>query len=165
MSRRTSRRESGAALLVAMLLLVLMGAIGLATLETAMHDRQVAGLGNRSATAFYSAEAGGAEGRRLIRTVTRRGDTPAFPTQGAPTSLGDSSLHPYGQPSYYGDPRVANPIRYVGDGGLYAQGGNLRLGGQKFVKTLWQINVIGEAGSGAAACVENVQTKILRKGY
>ena len=61
------RRESGSALLVAMLLLALMGVIGLASLNTVMRDRQVAGFQNQAQTALYAADAGIAEGLDVLR--------------------------------------------------------------------------------------------------
>ena len=71
MDRRT-RREGGAALLVAMLMLVLMGMIGLASMDTVMRDRQVAGFQNLAQTALYAADAGGTDGagRRLWRRAS-----------------------------------------------------------------------------------------------
>ena len=46
------------ALLMTMLLLILMGMIGLASLDTVMRDRQVAGYQNLAQTAHYAADAG-----------------------------------------------------------------------------------------------------------
>jgi Tfp pilus assembly protein PilX len=64
---RRIRRQEGAALLVAMLLLALMGVIGLASLNTVMRDRQVAGFQSQSQTALYAADAGLAEGLNVLR--------------------------------------------------------------------------------------------------
>lgn len=149
------------ALLVTALLLVLMGALVLASLDVVTREQQVAGFHKRSVTAFYAAEAGAAEARRLVRSVGARSATPAL----AGASLGDSTVYEHGQPSYSGDPDAANPIRWIKDGTIYAQGGNLRMGGQKFVKTLWQINVVGRAPGGSRARIEVVESKILSKGY
>ena len=52
------KREQGAALLVAVLLLALMGIVGLASMETVTRDRQVAGYQSRAQTALYAAEGG-----------------------------------------------------------------------------------------------------------
>lgn len=159
------RREAGSALFVTMMFLVLMGALGLAGLDTVARDQEVAGLQNRAAIAFYAAEAGGAQARSLVRGVTSRSDTPAFPTQGAPALLGDGETRSHGVPSYYGDPAVTAPVRWIRDGLPYAQGGNLQMGGQQLVHTLWQIDVVGRNGGGAASQLELVETKVLSKGY
>lgn len=165
MSLRDVRNEGGSALLVTVMLLVLMGGLAMASLEIVTRDRQVAGFQNRSVTAFYAAEAGAAEGRSLVRTVSTRGALPDFPDAGDPETLGDSGTYEHGQPTYYGDPVFPDPVRYARDGQIYANGGNMRMGGQKFVKTLWQINVVGTATGGSRSRVEVVETKILSKGY
>lgn len=165
MAPRRTPGEAGSALLVTVMLLVLMGGLAMASLEIVSRDQQVAGFQNRSVTAFYAAEAGAARARSLVRTVTLRSDTPAFPDSDDPEELGDSGTYAHGQPAYLGDPDFANPIRYARDGQIYANGGNMRMGGQKFVKTLWQINVLGTAPGGSRSRVEVVETKVLSKGY
>ena len=57
------RRESGSALIVTVMLLLLLGVIGLSALDTVMRDQQVAGFQNRSTAAFYAAEAGLSRGQ------------------------------------------------------------------------------------------------------
>lgn len=172
--RPLRRREQGAAMFIAVLLLVLMGAMGLAAVEMAGRDRQAAGFQNRTRGAFYAAEAGAAHGRSLIRTVGSRADTPPLPQ----TNLGDlgaGNLYDYETqlPQYYGDPAFADPIRYARDGSV-AGGMNLQEGGTKFVNTLWQINVVGQSASAlgggfetraSTARVEVVETKVLASGY
>ena len=59
------RREQGSAMLIAVMMLVLMGLLGVAAMETAGEDQKIAGLTNRSRSAFYAAEAGAAHGRQL----------------------------------------------------------------------------------------------------
>jgi hypothetical protein len=162
------RREQGAALFVAVLMLALMGALGIAAMEAVTRDREAAGFYNRNKSAFYAAEAGASHGRSLVRTVTARTDLPGpFPTQGVPRPMGDVALYDRETqlPVYYGDPAFANPIRYVQEGGLYAAGGNLQLKGQKFTNTLWQINVEGMSPDGSTSRVEVMETKILTSGY
>lgn len=162
--------ESGSALFVAMMMLVLMGALGIAALDTVTTDAQVAGFQNRATSAFYAADAGAAEARSLIRNVWSRGATPAFHTETAPATLGDTTTYKYGLPSYFGDPAVAPdpPIRYAKDGsGAVAAnfGMNLQAKGQKLVETLWQINIEGQGPNGSRARVEVMESKILSKGY
>ena len=110
------RREQGVVMFVTVLLLVLMGALGLAALDAASRDRDAAGYYNRENAAFYAAEAGVSHARALIRGVGSTDELPAFPTQGAPQTLGDTSMYPAGGgsplPFYYGDPAVPNPLPF-----------------------------------------------------
>ena len=62
------RRESGTALLIAMLLMALMGVIGLSSLDTVMRDRQVAGNTSQAQSALYAADAGIAASLNILRT-------------------------------------------------------------------------------------------------
>ncbi len=131
MSVRTSHRgEAGAALLVAVMMLVLMGLIGLAALDTVTEDRQIAGFQNRARAAFYAAEAGIGTSKNLVRTAGERTSVPVLAT----TSLGDAAAYPHGAPSFSGDPDFANPVRYVRDGAPWSEGGDLRVGKQKLVQ-------------------------------
>jgi hypothetical protein len=125
-------------------------------------DRQVAGFQNRAKTAFYAAEAGASEGRALVRTVGSRTETPPL----NPRALGDMVLYDreFSVPSYGGDPAFANPVRYIGDG-VMAGGANLQMRGQKFVNTLWQINVQGQSPDGSTTRIEVVESKTLASGY
>ena len=161
------RRETGSALFVAVMMLMLMGGLGLAALDTVTRDRQVAGFQSRGKNAFYAADAAGAAARNQVRSVGSRSDKPAFPTQGAPQTLGDSTVYDREAtlPRYYGDPAVTDPIRYIRDGTPYMSGGNLKVGGQKLVHTLWQANVVGESAAGGATRIELMETKILSSGY
>jgi len=155
------KREEGAALLVAVLMLVLMGLIGLASLDTVTQDRRVAGFQSRARAAFYAADAGVGNAKSLVRTAADRTVTPAFPTK----NLGDAATYPNGQPSYQGDPAYANAVRYVKDGPPWAQGGDLRVGKQRLVNTLWQVNVEGNTTDGAMAKIESMVIKLLAAGY
>ena len=159
--------ERGSALFIAVMMLVLMGALGIVALDSVTTDRQVAGLQNRAIGAFYTAEAGLAEGRSLIEDVGSRSSTPTFHTQGSPQLLGDTALYARegSQPQYYGDPAFADPIRWIGDTGGGMPGGNLQVGKQKLMETLWQINVVGESATGARSRVEVVEVKVLSQGY
>jgi hypothetical protein len=154
--------QEGAALFVSVLILALMGALGIMAFNTVMVDRQVAGFQNRARTAFYAAEAGAAEGRALVRSVGSRTETPPL----NPRALGDTALYDreVAIPSYTGDPAFPNPVRYVGDG-VMAGGANLQMRGQKFVNTLWQINVQGQSPDGSTARLEVVESKTLASGY
>jgi hypothetical protein len=139
-----------------------MGALGIMAFNTVLVDRQVAGFQNRAKTAFYAAEAAAAEGRSLVRTVGSRTETPNL----NPRALGDAALYDreFALPSYSGDPAFPNPIRYIGESGV-AGGANLQTRGQKFVNTLWQINVRGQSPDGSTTRIEVMETKVLAQGY
>ena len=68
MDSQSRKREGGVALLVAMMMLVLMGMIGLASLETVMRDRQVTGFQTMAQSALYAADAGVADSLDILRT-------------------------------------------------------------------------------------------------
>jgi len=144
------------------MILALMGALGIMAFNTVLVDRQVAGFQNRARTAFYAAEAAASQGRSLVRTVGSRSDTPPL----NPRTLGDAALYDreFAQPRYAGDPAFPTPIRYIADGRL-AGGSNLQMKGQKFVNTLWQINVQGQSPDGSTTRIEVVETKVLASGY
>ncbi len=162
MSAKNPRQsESGVALLVAVMMLVLMGMIGIAALETVTQDRKVAGFQTRARAAFYAAEAGLGTSKNLVRTAGERTSIPVLAT----TNLGDAATYPHGRPSFRGDPEFANAVRYVRDGAPWAQGGDLRVGKQKLVNTLWQANVEGDTPDGAMARLEAMLTKLLSSGY
>ena len=167
--RREGRegREEGLALFVTVLMLVLMGGIALAALDTVARDRQVAGLQNRSRSAFYAGEAAVAEARSIVRQVSSRAALPAFYDETTPKQLGDSSLYDREgtQPRFYGDPDFPDPIRYAGESAGTGEGMNLSVQGQKLSSTLWQINVVGESADGSKARLEVVEAKVMSKGY
>ena len=136
---RNHRREQGSALFVSMLMLVLLGVVGLAALETVNQDHQVAHFLNRRRMAFYAAEAGVAV---ALNTLENTG-VPNLTT----TLLGDMTIYPYGQPSYTLDPTVPTPIEDLGTGG--ASGHNLAIGGSgpSFFVQYYRVNVQGQAPS------------------
>jgi hypothetical protein len=171
--REGTRRESGSAMLIAVMVLVLMGLMGLSAIDTASEDQQIAGLGNRSRSAFHAAEAGGAHARRLVAQADNRTDTPVLPA----TNLGDAPMYAryQTQPSYFPDPAPptggGNAIEYVEDAGPAA---GMNLANPKFVKTIWQINVVGQSPENAGglwgqrastARVEIREAKTLAAGY
>jgi type II secretory pathway pseudopilin PulG len=141
---RAARREQGAALLVAVLVLALMGIIGLSAMETVTRDRQVAGYQSRAQTALYAAEAGISLAMAMIddevsdraprgeagllewnpSVVVPPATEPDFPDQANAEVLGVDFPAP-GSPRFYMDPNAADPndalappqaIRYMGKG-------------------------------------------------
>ena len=118
--RTHSKHESGAALVVAVLLLAMLGVIGLASMEAVTRDRQVAGFQNRARVALYAADAGVAHAVGIIRaqaqTLAPGGEAalqnfnPAFPGKsGVANTLLGSQFPAPGSPSYGMDPAASNP--------------------------------------------------------
>lgn len=150
MSARTHARESGSALLVTVMLLLMLGLVGLAALGTTTRDQQVAGYQNRKKLALYAAEAGLAE---VFGEITTNAGIPALST----ASVGDTTLYPYGQPSYQPDPSVADPLKDLGTAPFPGMALNLGAGGlPTYQMNYWQIRVEGRAPGGSQARVEAV---------
>jgi len=157
--RHASRRSEGSALLVAVMMLVLMGLIGIAALDTMTKDRQVAGFQNRARLAFYAADAGVNTALNLVFNAKNRSAPPPLPL----TALGDAVIYPNGQPTFAGDPLVAKPIVYSKDGGP-VQGMNLQVPAQ-WVNTLWEVRVEGQTPDGGRYHLEAMATKMLDSNY
>jgi hypothetical protein len=142
------RRESGSALLVAVLMMALLGAIGLAGLEAASQDRQTAGAQNRKRVAFWAAEAGLAEARNDLRN----GGEPSLPSS---TAIGDSSLYPYGTPTYV--PEEQEDLGATGIPGFQLRtSGN----GPTYQLHRFRVRVRGQETGGTQARVEMVAQTI-----
>ena len=148
------RREQGSALLIAVLVLVLLGLLGLAALDTVRRDQQVAGFQNRSTVAFFAAEAGLA---KAFETLTTTG-TPTVP----PTSIGDPAVYPYGRPSYRPDTTVADPIDPIGTAAFPGTSINIGQGGAPTYQLgFWRIQVQGDGPAGSVARAEAVAGALL----
>lgn len=145
------RRQGGSALFVTVMMLVLMGFIGLASLDTVTADRKVAGFQTRARVALDAADAGVATGLATLLTdvdnihqlpgvAALEAYNPPFPA-GA-TAVGEAGSWPYGQPSFGRDPAVADAIDYLGSG---ANCDFITALEDKVVwrKSLWQIRVQG----------------------
>jgi hypothetical protein len=154
------RRRSGSALFVAVMMLVLMGFIGLASLDTVTADRQVAGFQTRARLALDAAEAGLATAlgglvgdvdniHALEGLAALDGYNPPFP--GGTTQVGESTSYAYGQPTFSQDPDVANAIDYLGSGSTCEVSVNgdgvplvaSEIGGATWRKSLWEVRVQG----------------------
>lgn len=147
--RDTGRREDGSALLVAVLLLVFMGVIGLSAMDTVSRDREVAGFTKRSRIAFYAAEAGAHTGLDLVRTAPSRFNPPPLPV----TPLGTAADYPEStQPQFQGDPDFAQPIRWLRD--VPMPGMKLGAGNTGFTAAYWVVNSQGTGPNGGNARVE-----------
>jgi hypothetical protein len=176
------RDERGAALLMAVLFLALMGIIGLASLDTVTRDRQVAGYQTRAQTALYAAEAGVNYGLALIRrdaqglagggegaledynpSDTGGGVPPEFPDLAHAEVLGTNFPAP-GPPRFYMDPNAADPndasaapqaIRYIGRGGP-CPGWIMSssVGSVQWAEALWDIRVRGDNPGGTEVDIQ-----------
>ena len=173
------KHESGAALLVAVLLLAMLGVIGLASMETVTRDRQVAGFQNRARVALYAAEGGVAQAVGIIRRdaqgLASGGEAalktfnPPFPGMGATAvqTIG-AQFPPPGPPTYGMDPAASNPnnavqaaqaIRYIGKGGPCP--GWIMAGGAGEVQwrdAIWDIRVTGSAPGGGSVDIQAAGT-------
>lgn len=177
------RHESGAALLVSVLLLALMGVIGLSSMETVMRDRQIAGYQKRSQTALYAAEAGVAMALAMIRRdapdLAEGGEgalldynpnapnPPLFPEEDAPQDLGADFPAP-GSPSFYMDPDAADPndntapaqaIRYIGKGDLCP--GWIMSSDEasiEWAEAMWDLRVRGQNPGGTVVSIQSTGT-------
>jgi hypothetical protein len=164
------RRESGSALIVTVLLLLLLGLIGLSALDTVMRDQQVAGFQNRSTAAFYAAEAGLARAKDEVRrnyNFAAIGEViTTFPGEAAPAEFGDTALYPYGRPRYYADPDVAEPMRALDPVASPGGGSNMRMGGSSWgYAAPYLLRVVGETTDGARSKLEAVVMNRIPGGY
>lgn len=143
------RREGGSALLVTVMLLLMLGLVGLAALGTTTRDQQVAGFQNRKRVALYAAEAGVSEALETLTTT----HTPVVGT----ATIGDSTLYPYGQPSYRPDPAFADPVDDLGSAPFPGMSLNIGQGGvPTYQMNYWRVHVEGRAAGGSQARLEAV---------
>jgi hypothetical protein len=155
-------------LFVAVLMLAMMGLIGLASMDTVMRDRQVAGFQSRARTALYAAEAGVAWGQGLIfnevQSLASEGVAalhdydPAFPTDLAPRYLGDGAAT---NPSFFKDPDpgVAQAVDYIGKGQDCADWiMSDEYGSAQWREALFDVRVQGQTPEGANARIQAIST-------
>ena len=149
MERHIERRIEGSALLVAVMMLVFMGVIGLSAMDTVSRDRQVAGYTRRTRITFFAAEAGAQYGLDALRLNSNRFAPPALPQ----TSLGQTADYPdSNRPYFEGDPDFAQPIRWLKSGPMPGMG--LGPGTTGFQVSFWAVNARGVGPNGGDARVE-----------
>ena len=147
------RRQQGFALLLTVLLLLLLAMLGFAALDAVSKDQQVAGFQNRRAIAFFAAEAGVAKAMETLTTV----GTPSVPT----TTLGDSTIFPYGQPSFRLDPTVTDQIEGLGMASYPGMSLNIGQGGTAaYQLNYWRVRVQGD-GPGSSVARLDVVSAVL----
>jgi len=163
-SNRVGRSEQGSALLVAVLLLIFMGVIGLSAMDTVTRDREVSGFTKRSRIAFYAAEAGGHTGLELILDANRF-NPPPLPA----TPLGNAADYPQtSQPQFQGDPDFTEPIRVENTssaGAVQELGMSLGPGTTGFAVDYWLVNSLGTGPNGGSARVEVAKRILDFSGY
>ena len=148
------RRQGGSALLVTVMLLLMIGLVGLAALNTTTRDQQVAGFQNRKRVALYAAEAGVSEALETLTTTL----TPTV----SDATIGDSSIFPHGQPSYRPDPAAADPVEDLGSAPFPGMSLNIGQGGlPTYQMNYWRVRVEGRAPGGSQARLETVSGSLL----
>ena len=170
--RHNSKRESGVALMLAVLLLITVSGLALSTMQTVATDGSVAGFQNQEQIAFYAAEAAIADARDVVRGMGGRTELPTYPAdypdQANPIQLSQPGEFVTGQqPIYFVDPTppTTDAIGYIGEGAQCTEGCNMTIGGTKYNHTKWQINVVGQSPSGDQKRLEFVATRLLAVGY
>lgn len=165
MSNLDRRRESGVALLIAILMLIIFGAMAVASMDTVTRDRQLAGIHSQAHLAFQAAEAGVAAGLAALRNPTVPWPTSIAGLSGFSPPLtyvvlGDSYDHPHGLPTYVQDPDAPAAIQYLGVGGecpdweVSIDVSNIGGGGLTVLETLFDIRVQGQTQTGARSRIE-----------
>jgi type II secretory pathway pseudopilin PulG len=145
---RPNKREGGAALLIAMLVLVLVSALAISSLETVMRDQQISSVQARKRLALQAAEAGVAAAQGEVSSGV------TIPSINL-TQLGDAAMYPLGRPTYGPDTSGEPPVTNLG--AQAASGMNLRIDGNgapKFQVQLWRIRVEGTEPGGILSRIE-----------
>jgi hypothetical protein len=169
------KRERGAALLVAVLLMALMGIVGLASMDTVTYDRRVAGFQKRMQTGLYAVEGGLAFAMGIVRRDAQAladggegalaGYDPAFPGKGTdPAQALGSDFPQPGSPTFSMDATASDPnnpsapaqaIRYIGKGspcpGWVMSGEE---GSLDWSEALWDIRVRGSSPGGTDVLIQ-----------
>jgi hypothetical protein len=166
---KAAKRKEGMILFVSVLILALMGALAIASLDTVNNERQSAGFQNRSNTAMFAAEAGVAAAVAAIEASHKAGSSclPSLPfaSVGSPVAVGDTSSWSIygGPPRYYGftDPSVPNSVTCVG---LRSRnGGNMSVTATETIAD-WRINVVGVSSDGSRAHLEVMHELVFAGG-
>lgn len=151
--RPRERSEGGVALLVAIMMLVLMGLLGMASLDTVMRDRQIAGYSSRARLALYAADAGVAAALEMVRTAP-------LPTALAPgdciAAVLPTTTLPNGT-SFQPDTTAAtNNVCMLASADPCSElDASIEVGsGSVFLYTLWDMRIQGQTADGAVARVQ-----------
>ena len=146
-SQGRTRRQGGAALLVAVLMMALMATIGFASLDTVARGREVAGNTSRSFSALYAADAGIAASLQTLRTsATTTALTPGdcLDANVPAATLANGS-------TYQADTTATNQICMLASADPCLDDTSLEL---NFFYTVWDMRVQGEAPGGTISRVQ-----------
>lgn len=146
MSQR-ARREGGAALFIAVLLMALMATIGFASMDTVMRSREVAGNTSRSFSALYAADAGISAALQALRSEVTT--TALSPGDCLDATVPTATL-PNGT-SYRADATATNQICMLASADPCLEETSMDL---PFFYTVWDMRVQGEATGGTLARVQ-----------
>ncbi len=146
-------REGGAALIVSMMMLVLMGLLGMASLDSAMRDRQIAGYTSRARSALYAADAGVAAALDMVRTAPL--PTALTPGDCIAQVLPETNL-PNGTSFQPDTTAASNNVCMLASADPCSElDASIEVGsGSTFLYTLWDMRVQGETTDGAVARVQ-----------
>lgn len=164
------RREQGVALLIAILMLIIFGAMAVAAMDTVTRDRQIAGIHSQANQSFQAAEAGLAAGLVALRNPTTpwpssAGGLASFSPPLPNIALGMAGDYPHGQPSYVQDPNAAAAIQYLGVGDVCPEWEtsidvtNIGGGGVTVLETVFDIRVQGQTQTGARTRIEGAAAR------
>lgn len=170
MNRHERRHEHGIALLIAMLMLIIFGAMAVAAMDTVTRDRQIAGIHSQAHLSFQAAEAGLRAGLAALRNPptpwpSSAAGLAAFSPPLPLIALGTGSEYPEGQPTYAQDPNAPTAIQYLGVGDVCPEWEtsidvtNIGGGGVTVLETVFDIRVQGQTQTGARTRVEGAAAR------
>lgn len=148
------KREAGAALLLAVLLVVLIGMIGIFAMQTASMNSQLSGNQIRKASSVYAADAAVSHAMSMIRGLGSAGASALAvnPTTGCITNsknnvkpkdgkFGDSASYVAGLQPTYG---LDSDVCYIGDTPEPCESEmSMEVGSVPLRRALWVINATG----------------------
>ena len=149
--RNRARRESGAALLISMMLLAAMALIGFASLNTVMRDREVVGYSNQGQSALFGADAALAASLDVIRlnivgVAITAGECL---TSGVPSGTMPNGV------SYGPDSTASGNICMLGAMEPCTEvDSSIEQGQPIYMYTLWNLRTQGTAPTGATARIQ-----------
>ena len=151
-TERRRRRESGAALLISILMLTAMALIGFASLNTVMRDREVTGYTSQSQTALYGADAALADSLDVIRNEIVGNQV--LPGDCLPAPVPSATL-PNGV-SYGPDATApsANICMLAAAEPCEEMASSINVGEPIYLYTVWNVRTQGVAPGGATARIQ-----------
>ncbi|HXK23922.1 MAG TPA: hypothetical protein VMS55_14730 [Myxococcota bacterium] len=149
---RAQRRQSGAALLITMLLLTAMALIGFASLHTVMRDREATGFTSQSQTALYGADAALAASLKVLHDSTFANAVGVGTCLATPIP---SATLPNGV-TYGPDPTAPNSniCMLAPAGECTEMGSSIEQGQPNFLHTVWNVRTQGVAPGGATSRIQ-----------